>query len=763
MRKFLVLAAAFLLLAATGAAAEIVSPAEDQEFTQSVAAPLQIDAGGAVEYSVNGGPRQDCGDACDGGATLTGADGLEQGRNRIAVYEDGAVDDSVSFVIDTEPPEVTLHRPGDGELILDERTPPLQIFYSDVSRIANGSVRVTVDGEPVAGNATQELFEAHLTDIAEGTHRVRYRVPDEHWRDPGHNATDEFTFKLPVRPVVLDRAPRGPVDDAPRLRLLVDDPAGIAPNASSVTVTGPGGERAVDAAVTRTDGAWRFAHRFEDLADGEYAVAARIADQEGNVREVGWNFTVDTTPPEVTIAAPAERDVVTGDEVVRFTVDDATGVAGTRAVLGRASARGIDTGDGFRARLDTTRAEDGVRTLQVRAEDDAGNAAVVNRTVVVDNGPPALRDIDIYPSPAVAGIAVEAVAVDDATNVVGASYRLEDDDGAVVAEGALDAVAGAYDTGREPARTSFGFEPGEGTHRLVLTARDAAGHVDREVRRVEIADGRPDLAVDANRTAVVTRNRTAVVEVAVRNTGDADAYVGIGADSVLGTDVSPATRRVGAGETKRAAVTVTGNASLGPHPLRVNADGFADAAERRVEVLVQPPAATRERIRAEFSALREDLREVNESLGAVVDENLSRSVAETGALLANVSALLDRGRYGRAAEMLEEAEISVNRTEQALTAEISRARIARLASFGARLLAFLLVLGLIAGAYLLLPPEEGFDRDRGFVHRPDGKHPLRLRAERWVERRLPDEDSGEEDGDGYAVGRWKGFDASSGS
>src|SRR5689334_11438974 len=97
----------------------------------------------------------------------------------------------------------------------------------------------------------------------------------------------------------------------------------------------------------------------------------------------------DTTPPTVSLTAPANGASVRGSVTVSATASDNVGVRGVQFLLDGASLNTEDTSSPYSISWNTTSAAAGPHVLSARARDAAGNlgtAAVVN--VTVDNQPP---------------------------------------------------------------------------------------------------------------------------------------------------------------------------------------------------------------------------------------------------------------------------------------------------------------------------------------------------------------------------------------
>src|SRR5439155_684592 len=125
----------------------------------------------------------------------------------------------------------------------------------------------------------------------------------------------------------------------------------------------------------------------------------RSKDGSGNLAVSGdFTFTTqaapDTTPPTVSVTAPANGATVSGTVTVSASTSDNVGVAGVQFKLDGANLGAEDTSNSHSVSWNTTAAANGPHTLAAVARDAAGNtatSAAVNVTVsnsVPDTTPP---------------------------------------------------------------------------------------------------------------------------------------------------------------------------------------------------------------------------------------------------------------------------------------------------------------------------------------------------------------------------------------
>ncbi|MFB6294655.1 MAG: Ig-like domain-containing protein, partial [Candidatus Nanohaloarchaea archaeon] len=672
------------------------------------------------------------------------------------------------FSVDTLPPNVTERRPTG---VTFTRSPTLQLKYRDVSAVDVDNVQVRLDGAPVNGTAGQHWFNASLDSLSEGVHTFSYNVPDEHWQGfNGHNASGSWNITLPVNPVLSGTGPTGITDSDVTLTVEAADPSPIDTSASYLTVEGPE-ERRIDwedraGDVTATDRGAAFSTTVDGLDDGVYTVTAHVEDANGNTAEQQWNFTVDTTPPELSISSHVAGDIVTGEETVSINVSDLTAVDTVNVTVENRTVTATQDGSLYTASIDTTRLADGKTTLSVNAVDAAGNQGRGNLGVVVDNTPPEITGLDLYPAPAKGGIVISATARDAATRIIGARYRIEGSDDRPVTDGRMDAIRGEFDSSEEEIRTVIDLQSlnlSSGNYTAFLMTRDAAGHdFDGFGTAFQIDNSlNASLAVeDAVFQQEIGTERTFTVP--VTNTGAVDEMVRPRVETGLDTSITPDRRRIDTGETKQFELTVSlpdNDSLLGNHSVTLVADGLSTTARRTAEVVAQPHPAEREEIRASLQALEEELAELNESRQEWgLSSDAAEQFEETAERVNTVRRLLEEGRYRAAQQELSAARETLDRTQSTISGEITRARLGSVATVAAKLVAMLALVALVYGGYRLIPEEEGYHPERGYVHRPEGKHPVRLQVEAWWEQLRPEQTETVGDRREKTVERWQGYE-----
>lgn len=127
-------------------------------------------------------------------------------------------------------------------------------------------------------------------------------------------------------------------------------------------------------------------------ASTSYTYTVKAYDAAGNVSAASNSVSVttlagDTTPPTVSLTAPAGGATVTGTTNLAAMASDASGIAGVQFLLDGSPLGAEDTSSPYGLAWDSTAVANGSHTLAARARDGAGNTATsTGSTVTVSNG-----------------------------------------------------------------------------------------------------------------------------------------------------------------------------------------------------------------------------------------------------------------------------------------------------------------------------------------------------------------------------------------
>src|SRR5262249_46258091 len=135
--------------------------------------------------------------------------------------------------------------------------------------------------------------------------------------------------------------------------------------------------------------------------------------------------TVDTTPPTVSITAPANATTVTGSVAVSATASDNVGVVGVQFLLDGANLGAEDTATPYTTTWNTTTALNGKLPLAGHAGDAKRNSTRVDVTNAIRNGdtvPPTVSISAPANAATVAGSVILSASAGESRGVAGVQF-----------------------------------------------------------------------------------------------------------------------------------------------------------------------------------------------------------------------------------------------------------------------------------------------------------------------------------------------------
>src|SRR2546425_431409 len=205
-----------------------------------------------------------------------------------------------------------------------------------------------------------------------------------------------------------------------------------------------------------------------NLTAGQHILAIVSDQQYFNLDAIRISLVnSDTTPPTVSLTAPAAGATVSGTTTAAASAGDSVGEVGVQFTLDGANLGAENTTAPYAVSWTTTTATNGSHTLTAVARDAAGNSttsAAVTVTVSNDAIPPTVSLTAPAAGAIVTGTIAVAATASDNVGVVGVQFTL---DGANLgAERTTAPYAVSWDTTIAT----------NGTHTLTAVARDAAGN-----------------------------------------------------------------------------------------------------------------------------------------------------------------------------------------------------------------------------------------------------------------------------------------------
>lgn len=316
------------------------------------------EAGADVECSIDRG-TPDYGDCSTASTHTAGAltDGSYTFRVQATDAAGNRAEDSRSFDLDTERPTVSVDS---GPTITRIRTPTFEFTVTGAT-----SFQCSIDrGTPSYGDCTTGSSHTAAA-LADGSYTFRVLARDA----AGNQMGDawRFTIDSAAPGLSIDSGPRGDTNDT-------------TPSFGFAAEVGTTTECLIDMG---TPAPCTSPYTASALSEGSHTFRVWATDSVGNEAAAERSFTIDTTPPSLSI-----------DSGPTGTTSDSTPVFGFLAEAGAALACSIDQGapaygacTGGSAHAAVTPLADGAYTFRVRATDRAGNATTVERAFAVDAVP----------------------------------------------------------------------------------------------------------------------------------------------------------------------------------------------------------------------------------------------------------------------------------------------------------------------------------------------------------------------------------------
>ncbi len=308
--------------------------------------------------------------------------------------------EEVSVLLDRTPPVLSLSRPstafvpGAGPIVGSIGDENLVEYVLSLTSTPDAPA-----WEEIArGSRNQNAANlGSLQGLEEGEYAVRLEADDEGeihsglvFRFTVDNTPPKVTLSVPAANAVLGKA-GGPVPVAGEVEedhldaWRLEYGAGDSPSAWTSLATGAA------LPLPLPVHGWHLT----SVADGLYTLRLVAVDKAGHTTEAKVKMTVDNTPPQVAITAPADNGFVTGPMAVTGTASDphlleyrlavASGTSGSFSEVGGGSAS-VNTGELFQW---LALPPDGAAVLRLLATDTAGNQAETTVSVTLDVLPPA--------------------------------------------------------------------------------------------------------------------------------------------------------------------------------------------------------------------------------------------------------------------------------------------------------------------------------------------------------------------------------------
>jgi len=280
-------------------------------------------------------------------------------------------------VVDTTAPSVTVTSPEDAALLSDGSVELAATIEDDGSGLA--SVWYQVDsGTEVPLDVDEGVSSYDLSEtltLGEGTHVIEVFATDV----AGAEGSDEVTVTVDCGPPTVEI--QNP-----------EDGSYFGSSTVEVSWTASDSGSGVATVETRIDaGDWSAAsgnsETYSDLEEGSHTVDVRAADEAGNSATDSVEFSVDLTPPSLSITAPENNTMIaTRSVTVSWEAEDlGSGVDMVEIWDGSSGWTPVSGGSVTLSDL-----SDGTREVVLRATDNVGNAQTESVIITVDATAPTL-------------------------------------------------------------------------------------------------------------------------------------------------------------------------------------------------------------------------------------------------------------------------------------------------------------------------------------------------------------------------------------
>ncbi len=491
----------------SGSLTRAVRPQIRIAFADAGVLPSGVDAA-SLRVSIDGVDATNAFTISGGVATGVAPLPLADGSHRVDASISDRVGNDAStftiFIIDTVPPVITTVHPAPGQSF-GATSVSILVQYADNQALNLGSFTATLDGSPLSLTVDADAAEGLASSLADGPHALALSIADQ----AGNVGTSTVSFTTDTgNPEIFIVPANGQAINSrnPEIVVTYRDAQGIAPGSLKITVNGV--VRTADFTQTALEAR---ATLVDPLPAGLNTIMAEVRDGASNPGAATSSFTVDVTPPVITVVSPAGGAFLndTTPDIDITLQDEATGIA---TGVTRVFVDGVDvTADfvpgatGLRGALGAPLTE-GPHTLEVLTADGAANPTTVTVPFHIDLTPPTLD----FASPRVDGY------TNDPTPEVW--LRLADPQGPLGQTGGgvdlasarvlvLSEVPGEPDTDITPLLSPTAVDTGlrgelavalaDGSHRLRATVRDTAGNESSLTVGFVVDTEAPALVIDA--------------------------------------------------------------------------------------------------------------------------------------------------------------------------------------------------------------------------------------------------------------------------
>src|SRR5579862_2104642 len=288
---------------------------------------------------------------------------------------------------DTTPPTVSMSAPANGSTVSSTVT----VSASASDNVAVASVQFQLDNVNVgtADTASPYTYSWDTTKSTNGTHTLRAIATDT-----SNNSTTSSSVIVTVNNAAKDTTPPTVSMTAPANGATVSGTVAVSANASdNVAVANVQFQLDnVNVGTADTTSPYTYSWDTTKSTNGTHTLRAIATDTSNNsttsssVTVTVNNAAKDTTPPTVSMTAPANGATVSGTVAVSANASDNVAVANVQFQLDNVNVGTADTTSPYTYSWDTTKSTNGTHTLRAIATDTSNNSTTSSSvTVTVNN------------------------------------------------------------------------------------------------------------------------------------------------------------------------------------------------------------------------------------------------------------------------------------------------------------------------------------------------------------------------------------------
>lgn len=525
-------------------------------------------------------------------------------------------------------------------------------------------------------------------DLIDGENNIDLYIEDKF----GHKKWINWSFTLSEEPIITDVGPKkGTQNKKPVIQAIIKDPSGLDTNKTYLKI---GGDRYDQTSslmdiesIRNNDTVYRILYTPDsELDNGEYKVELAAYDNEGHKAKRNWSFVVDTKSPTIGKISVEDGGIFSKSIPLHLeATDKGSKVERTVVKIGRMTETIYNsTFNGHLAIIDAdinvSGIRSGSRTMNIHLYDHAGNKASLSREVIVDNHPPEMREVRLFPNPTNVAPRLKVRASDNNTEVEEAEYFLGEDPGQgkgiSVPISSKSSALKLFSTSINTSRLS------NGSQKLYVRAKDTSQQWS-QTRNIELKYNpglTSGLQFSSPDSVYVEQGERKDFDTHVTNVGKVPAEVTLSVKSKVDTVLDVKNKGIGGGDTRVYPVLlVPEKMQIGNYSLRLTADSRSSTIRKNLTVVVRANEETQKNIREKIEKLSVEYQKVRNrtsdwlySFEEERSERINKSVIEVRRTISSAQEKIELGNYRYAAEELPRLTQEINNTKKNLKSGIDK-------------------------------------------------------------------------------------------